>query len=347
MRAWLSSRSWSGPAATRCWRCARSSRSAAATRALVAKPTYQLYTVASRNAGAEVLALAPRDGLSLALEELVREAANVRLVWLCSPNNPTGEQLEAALVERICAACPGIVVLDQAYLELGGDDLSGARRASREPRRHAHVLEGLRARRRTRRLRPRAAGAGRGARRAAPARLHLVLVGRRGRAGLPRDRRAARALRRDRRGARLAGRGDAPRGRRGARARRQFRTRPLAVPDIFEPPRRARLRRAHVHARAAAGRLLPRHRLASRRQRAAVAGARRAGGRRGPGGGRRRARRARRRGPARDTRDPHRAAPGPAGRRARARRHGPGVPRPHAHELRVLVAHRSRPVLPG
>ena len=125
MRAWPSSRSWSGPAATRCWRCARSSRSAAATRALVAKPTYQLYTVASRNAGAEVLALAPRDGLSLALEELVREAADVRLVWLCSPNNPTGEQLEAALVERICAACPGIVVLDQAYLELGGDDLSG------------------------------------------------------------------------------------------------------------------------------------------------------------------------------------------------------------------------------
>jgi histidinol-phosphate aminotransferase len=94
-------------------------------RALVAKPTYQLYTVASRNAGAEVIALDPGDGLSLAREGLVREAAGVRLVWLCSPNNPTGEQLEAAFVERVCAACPGIVVLDQAYLELGGDDLSG------------------------------------------------------------------------------------------------------------------------------------------------------------------------------------------------------------------------------
>ncbi|HET6174426.1 MAG TPA: aminotransferase class I/II-fold pyridoxal phosphate-dependent enzyme [Gaiellales bacterium] len=94
-------------------------------RALVAKPTYQLYTVASRNAGAEVLALDPVDGLSLARDELVREAAGVRLVWLCSPNNPTGEQLDAALVARICATCPGIVVLDQAYLELGGEDLSG------------------------------------------------------------------------------------------------------------------------------------------------------------------------------------------------------------------------------
>ena len=92
--------------------------------ALVAKPTYQLYTVASRNAGAEVLALEPGDDLALAREELVTKAADVRLVWLCSPNNPTGEELDAALVERICAACPGIVVLDQAYLELGGEDFA-------------------------------------------------------------------------------------------------------------------------------------------------------------------------------------------------------------------------------
>jgi histidinol-phosphate aminotransferase len=92
--------------------------------ALVPKPTYQLYTVASRNAGAEVIALEPGPGLTLAREELVQRAGEVRVVWLCSPNNPTGEQLDAALVERICAACPGIVVLDQAYLELGGEDFS-------------------------------------------------------------------------------------------------------------------------------------------------------------------------------------------------------------------------------
>ena len=47
-------------------RCARSSRSGAATPRSSRKPTYQLYTVASRNAGAEVLALEPGDGLALA-----------------------------------------------------------------------------------------------------------------------------------------------------------------------------------------------------------------------------------------------------------------------------------------
>ena len=108
-----------------------------------------------RRRGARARAAA--TGSRSAREELVREAAGVRLVWLCSPNNPTGEELDAALVERICAACPGIVVLDQAYLELGGEDFSPLVARPREPRRHAHVLEGLRARRRARRLRPRAA----------------------------------------------------------------------------------------------------------------------------------------------------------------------------------------------
>ena len=154
-------------------------------RALVARPTYQLYAVASRNAGAEVVALDPADGLGLAREQLVREASGVRLVWLCSPNNPTGEQLGADDVGRICGACPGIVVLDQAYLELGGDDLSGLVAEHDEPRRGADVLEGLRARRGARGLRPRAAAAGRGAGRPAPTRLGLVLVGSRRRAGLP------------------------------------------------------------------------------------------------------------------------------------------------------------------
>ena len=198
-------------------------------RALVAKPTYQLYTVASRNAGAEVLALDPGDGLSLAREQLVRRSG--RTCASCGSAARTTRPASSSPrrdVERICEACPGIVVLDQAYLELGGEDLSGLVAEPREPRRRPHVLEGLRARRGARRLRPRAAGPGRGARRPAAARLDLVLVGRRGRAGLPRDARAAGALRRDRRGARLAGRGHAPRGRRGARARRQLRARALA-----------------------------------------------------------------------------------------------------------------------
>ena len=235
------------PAATRCWRCARSSRSGAATsRSSRSRPTSSTPSPAATPAP-RCARSSRADGLALAREELEREAADVRLVWLCSPNNPTGEELDAALVERICAACPGIVVLDQAYLELGGEDFSPLIARQREPRRHAHVLEGLRARRRARRLRPGPAAAGRGARRAAPARLDLVVVGRRGRARLPRGRGDAGALRghrRDERG-RLAA-GMRTRGRRRARAGRQLRPRALAGARHVRAARRPALRRAHV-----------------------------------------------------------------------------------------------------
>jgi histidinol-phosphate aminotransferase len=94
--------------------------------AVVARPTYQLYAVATRTAGATLEAVDPLDGstLRLDLETVLERAPDARLVWLCSPNNPTGEEVPAATVEAICGACPGLVLLDQAYLELGGEDLS-------------------------------------------------------------------------------------------------------------------------------------------------------------------------------------------------------------------------------
>ena len=123
--------------------------------AIVAKPTYQLYAVASATAGARLEAVAPRGGLGLDCERLLARAPGARLVWLCSPNNPTGEEVPRA-GERALRRLPGLVVVDQAYLELGGEDLAADRR-------HenlvvcAHLLQGL-GPRRPRRLR--AAGPG-------------------------------------------------------------------------------------------------------------------------------------------------------------------------------------------
>jgi histidinol-phosphate aminotransferase len=92
--------------------------------ALVPKPTYQMYAVATATAGASLTALPPLDGLRLDLPGLVERAAEARLVWLCSPNNPTGEEVPASVVAELCRACPGLVVVDQAYLEFGGIDHS-------------------------------------------------------------------------------------------------------------------------------------------------------------------------------------------------------------------------------
>src|SRR5262249_37729165 len=74
-------------------------------RAFVRQPAYALYATATRIAGAE---LAP-------------EPDDVRLTWVCSPHNPTGEDCPADVPAE---GEGGLVVIDQAYAEFGGTDLS-------------------------------------------------------------------------------------------------------------------------------------------------------------------------------------------------------------------------------
>lgn len=47
-------------------------------------------------------------------------ATGARVIYLCSPNNPTGQALSRETVERIARQAKGLVIIDQAYLEFGG-----------------------------------------------------------------------------------------------------------------------------------------------------------------------------------------------------------------------------------
>jgi histidinol-phosphate aminotransferase len=90
--------------------------------AVVERPTYPLYAIASGIEGAEVRAV-PRD--LDALEEAGREAS---VVWLCNPGNPSGAMWPAAEVVRLAGALPdALVAVDEAYFEYGGETVAGAR----------------------------------------------------------------------------------------------------------------------------------------------------------------------------------------------------------------------------
>jgi histidinol-phosphate aminotransferase len=89
--------------------------------ALIHKPTYQLYSVAARNLGAEIVGIEP-NGIEPDWDAYLAAAPDANVAFICSPNNPTGHDAGADLVAAVCAACPGIVFCDQAYLELGGID---------------------------------------------------------------------------------------------------------------------------------------------------------------------------------------------------------------------------------
>jgi histidinol-phosphate aminotransferase len=99
-------------------------------RAVVPTPTYAMYRVITEQRGATMLAV-PRlgraDGYGLDLSATRAAAAEADLVWLCSPNNPTGlpepdgavAELLAGIAADASAAdrAPAIVLLDEAYAE--------------------------------------------------------------------------------------------------------------------------------------------------------------------------------------------------------------------------------------
>jgi histidinol-phosphate aminotransferase len=50
----------------------------------------------------------------------VEASRSAALVFLASPHNPTGNEIEPAGIEAVARACPGIVALDEAYFEYSG-----------------------------------------------------------------------------------------------------------------------------------------------------------------------------------------------------------------------------------
>ena len=88
-------------------------------------PTFGMYQVAARIQGGGVIevALERERGWGVDADQLLAAwRPNVKLVYLCSPNNPTANLLDAAALEKICASLDGkaIVVIDEAYIEWSG-----------------------------------------------------------------------------------------------------------------------------------------------------------------------------------------------------------------------------------
>jgi histidinol-phosphate aminotransferase len=77
-----------------------------------------MYGVAARNNGAEVLEAPLRRDFSLDLDALKRASnQGAKLIFLCSPNNPTGNQISLCEIESVLSCTSGVVVVDEAYID--------------------------------------------------------------------------------------------------------------------------------------------------------------------------------------------------------------------------------------
>ncbi|MGH8034075.1 MAG: histidinol-phosphate transaminase [Lysobacterales bacterium] len=87
-------------------------------------PTFGMYRIAAETQGAAVISIPRKAEAGFAIDttgmlEAIRRDQFIRLVFLTSPNNPTGDCVEESFLAELLALCANraIVVVDEAYAE--------------------------------------------------------------------------------------------------------------------------------------------------------------------------------------------------------------------------------------
>ena len=84
---------------------------------IICPPTYGMYQVSANinDVAIQEAPLLPDYQLNLAhIEQLVNE--DTRIIWICSPNNPTGNLMNLEDIETVLNNFSGLVVVDEAYI---------------------------------------------------------------------------------------------------------------------------------------------------------------------------------------------------------------------------------------
>lgn len=84
---------------------------------IICPPTYGMYEVSANINDIAVKKVPLTPGFQLDLEALEEAVdAQTRIIWLCSPNNPTGNSLDRGDIELVLNNFDGLVVIDEAYV---------------------------------------------------------------------------------------------------------------------------------------------------------------------------------------------------------------------------------------
>jgi histidinol-phosphate aminotransferase len=84
----------------------------------VMPPTYGMYAVVARALGVRVLEAPLRSDFSLCIDGIERAAKQgAKVLCLCSPNNPTGNQFSLGELTSVAEVFPGLIIVDEAYID--------------------------------------------------------------------------------------------------------------------------------------------------------------------------------------------------------------------------------------
>jgi histidinol-phosphate aminotransferase len=87
------------------------------------EPTYTMHSHISRVSGTRLIRARRNPDYTMDVGASIEamRLSRPEIVFLCSPNNPTGTPIPEEDVAAICEAAPGLVILDEAYAEFAAD----------------------------------------------------------------------------------------------------------------------------------------------------------------------------------------------------------------------------------
>ncbi|MBN1785311.1 MAG: histidinol-phosphate transaminase [Candidatus Bathyarchaeota archaeon] len=88
------------------------------SKVITVEPSFPMYTFFTELYGGSTVPVLLRPDFSLDVDAILQKAdKNTRLLFVCSPNNPTGNQFQEAEIKRLLQEFNGVVVVDEAYVD--------------------------------------------------------------------------------------------------------------------------------------------------------------------------------------------------------------------------------------
>lgn len=95
------------------------------TKILTSNPTFGFFEQRCRLYGIPLITISFSDDMTLNLKEFLKQSGNADILYLDSPNNPTGFQFSKNELRRLVKAFNGLVIIDEAYGEFSDYSLLG------------------------------------------------------------------------------------------------------------------------------------------------------------------------------------------------------------------------------
>ncbi|HJJ22094.1 MAG TPA: histidinol-phosphate transaminase [Nitrosopumilus sp.] len=94
------------------------------TKVLTSNPTFGFFEERCKLYSIPLIAIPFSSNMKLNIKDFVKQSKNADILYLDSPNNPTGFQFSKNELQKLVKSFNGLVIIDEAYVEFGDYSLS-------------------------------------------------------------------------------------------------------------------------------------------------------------------------------------------------------------------------------